>query len=141
ILGLAVSSVQAVPIWLAFAVVLASRAQASGKETWPDRIFRLALESPAPQWIGKRSYSIYILHSPMLVFICWALLRFAPLGRLEAFALIGAAVLVATLALSAVTYRWIEAPMIALGRKLALRHPAPAISADVAIPKLAAAPV
>jgi peptidoglycan/LPS O-acetylase OafA/YrhL len=68
-------------------------------------------------WLGQLSYSVYLMHP-----FAWRMVEplftpdFSPQARL-------ACGVAATLALSAVTWRLVERPSIALGRDLALREP------------------
>jgi peptidoglycan/LPS O-acetylase OafA/YrhL len=71
-------------------------------------------------WIGQISYSIYLLHMPVLGYGLWALratthadLRgWSPTSALAMLGLVGL-----TVALASLTYRWIELPMIRYGRR------------------------
>lgn len=74
-------------------------------------------------WLGKISYSIYLLHPVALYLIIWVVSR-QPGGSIfhgwpvPVYVL---AVVSVTIAMSAVTYSFIEAPMIKLGQKLTTR--------------------
>ncbi len=71
-------------------------------------------------WLGRISYSIYLLHPVVLYALAWFVFN-PPFGlTLSAFPVPLYIVLVATgsIVLSAYTYRWIEAPMIEQGRRL-----------------------
>lgn len=77
-------------------------------------------------WLGKVSYSIYLLHPVALYLIIWVVSR-QPGGSIlhgwpvPVYVL---AVVSVTLAMSAVTYSFIEAPMIKLGQRLTAKPPA-----------------
>ncbi|HZR87490.1 MAG TPA: acyltransferase [Bradyrhizobium sp.] len=71
-----------------------------------------ALVNPVIGWIGKVSYSGYLIHL--------ALIAAVPLPR-ESFSGAFVVLLAATLALSAITYRCIEQPFNNAGRRLAQR--------------------
>lgn len=69
-------------------------------------------------WLGRISYSLFLVHFPALVFVAalwarndWNSAEAACLGLFAAFAL--------SLALAAGFYRWIEAPSAAASRRLA----------------------
>jgi peptidoglycan/LPS O-acetylase OafA/YrhL len=75
---------------------------------WGRRLLRGAVV----QWLGRVSYSLYLLHVPVVL-----LAATLPLSRW-----VGAAVAVsASLVISEVAYRWVEVPGIALGRRLTIR--------------------
>jgi peptidoglycan/LPS O-acetylase OafA/YrhL len=73
--------------------------------------------------IGEISYSVYLVHPVVLLLMLWALKRtevtsFWRTRHLATYLLLNMAL---TIALSAVTYRWIEQPAIAMGRSLSRR--------------------
>ncbi len=79
------------------------------------------LNDPALNFIGKVSYSLYLLHSPVLV-VCFLNLKFSgPAPLLACLAL--------TFALAAVLYANVEQPMIQLGRRLTEKRKAFTVSA------------
>ncbi|MBA2656783.1 MAG: acyltransferase [Tatlockia sp.] len=67
------------------------------------------------RYFGKISFSIYLLHFPLLKFMIWKF-PITSLANLISFATI---FFVITIALSALAYRFIELPFNQLGRKLA----------------------
>ena len=84
------------------------------------------LDGPVARYFGERSYAVYILHFPIVI-LC-ALFARQILGVVD---LPGAALTIllsvaATLAAAEMTYRWLERPMIDLGKRLAGREPGPA---------------
>jgi peptidoglycan/LPS O-acetylase OafA/YrhL len=73
------------------------------------------LSSTLPAWLGKISYSLYLIHLPVLfalVHLLW--------GRIPLGAILGIAVL-SSLILADTMYRFIEVPSITLGRVLSAR--------------------
>ena len=71
-------------------------------------------------WLGKISYSIYLLH-PVVVFGLFWLVDRSPAGsaiRTLPLSLYLAAVAALTIPLSALTYAWVEAPLMRLGGRL-----------------------
>ncbi len=104
-------------------------------------VLRQGLRLPVLEWVGQRSYGIYLWHWPMILVVTAALpptLEDSPLswlGRLVA--------LVLTLVLAALSYRWLELPVRQRGFRgagrsfaAALRRPAdplPRTSAAVAV--------
>jgi peptidoglycan/LPS O-acetylase OafA/YrhL len=76
---------------------------------WADR----ALTHALPTWLGRVSYSLYLVHMPILYAMMHLLWAKVPLALL-----LGCGVLVALLA-SELTYRFVEQPAMSLGRRLA----------------------
>ncbi len=64
---------------------------------------RRVLGLPAAQWIGKRSYSIYLWHWPVFVLLHWTVGLDDVLSRFAALAV--------SFALAAASYRWVELPI------------------------------
>jgi peptidoglycan/LPS O-acetylase OafA/YrhL len=82
---------------------------------------RRALERPLPQFLGRCSYSIYLLHMPLFGLLILATPGGWPARAAAANLWIAGAVGL-LLALSALTYKWIERPGRDFGRRLADRH-------------------
>ncbi|QLD12217.1 acyltransferase family protein [Microbacterium oleivorans] len=76
---------------------------------WPGSWFGRALDVPPLRWVGERSYAIYLWHWPLVVLVTFELTGAGPDIGVPVPA--GLAVLGATLALSAASYRWIEQPI------------------------------
>ena len=76
---------------------------------------RLGLTHPAVQWVGQRSYSIYLYHLPLLVFWQRLVYYFVPAAAGRATLLGPLPVLLALgpmlALLSAASWQWIEAPI------------------------------
>ena len=73
------------------------------------------LEAPLPQWLGRISYSLYLLHIPLIT--ATVSLSVGLLPKWAGLAL-GVAISFAAAELS---FRWIEQPMMRLGRRVAVR--------------------
>jgi len=81
----------------------------------------LKLDSPVARWIGARSYSLYLIHFPVLGLL---LPHIAPGEKgLLGFVALGAVSLPVAMLASAVLYRFVELPGIALGQRLTRRRP------------------
>ncbi|MGR4064686.1 MAG: acyltransferase family protein [Vulcanimicrobiaceae bacterium] len=75
-----------------------------------------AFEWPPIEWVGRISYSLYLVHIVVLM-VVW---------RLTGSPLVAALVFVPlSLAIADLTYRYVEVPSIALGRRLTARRIAP----------------
>jgi peptidoglycan/LPS O-acetylase OafA/YrhL len=97
---------------------------------WP------ALDNPVTRWIGKRSYSVYLLHLLVIHNLIQPLHRHGGPGGFAFYVVVGLAVL---LPLSALSYAVLERPFIA--RRAAWRgteRTAPAVPAAIE-PELATA--
>ncbi len=90
--------------WLVIAAIL-------GHQGWVRRLFTL----PLLDYLGKRSYSTYVLHFPLLA-VAHPLLELATasLGRLPGTAAFSIPYLLVVFLLSDLSYRYIEMPMNAL---------------------------
>ena len=93
-------------------------------ETW----FTRMLEQRHFQWLGRVSYSFYLLHVPCLYLVIEVLW-----GRVPAVVVFAVA-LSLTLGLASIFYRWVELPSIALGASLARRAggPQPTVAGSAA---------
>ena len=107
-------------VWLlVLDVILAERA---GLETFFTATLRRILELPLLQWLGRISYSVYLVHLAILYIVLRAITRLDEhLGGWKVLVLALPAILLLTLLVSALTYRWIELPGMALGRALSAR--------------------
>lgn len=110
-------------IWLlVLDVILAERA---GLKTNITTTLRHVLELPLLQWLGRISYSVYLMHIGVLYVVLRAITRFDEhMGGWKVLALALPATVILTLMVSALTYRWIEVPGMALGRALGKRFTA-----------------
>ena len=79
--------------------------------------FVLRIRNPVMSWLGRISYSLYLQHLPIVYLAIWLILRSGLEAPLTAgtWALIVTAV---TIGFSALTYRYVEAPGIALSDRL-----------------------
>jgi peptidoglycan/LPS O-acetylase OafA/YrhL len=77
------------------------------------------LEFRGLRWLGKISYSIYLWHPVLLLLIAAAVEHFMPAFSRRFFLIVvGGGTLAATVAVSAVTFRFIESPGMRLGKRL-----------------------
>jgi peptidoglycan/LPS O-acetylase OafA/YrhL len=85
-----------------------------------DRLFA----SPLAIYLGARSYSVYLVHMPMMMLVAWTMTSNLALADTPARILVGVGTVLATLITSDLLYRFVERPMITLGARLAGRRPA-----------------
>jgi peptidoglycan/LPS O-acetylase OafA/YrhL len=79
------------------------------------------LRSPILVWLGNISFSVYLIHFPLMSCLAWLLYRHLGIGAVPTF---GGAMLLAvltaliTLPLASLCYRYVERPGISAGRGL-----------------------
>jgi peptidoglycan/LPS O-acetylase OafA/YrhL len=120
--GLAAAFQQAVSVFLWAALltcIIGAARWHGGLDGAARRAVSALLESPVARALGARSYSVYIVHYPIMLALAYGLLPLHPFSQFEALAVLGAATIVATLIVSDLMYRFIEKPMIRVGARLA----------------------
>jgi peptidoglycan/LPS O-acetylase OafA/YrhL len=107
-------------VWLVVLdVILVQRA---GMRTLLTAVPAWILERPALQRLGEISYSVYLVHIPILYVVFRAVTKLNPhMGGWRFLVIALPLTVLATLAVALATYRWIEQPGIALGRALSHR--------------------
>ena len=114
-------------IWGAMLVYLA-RAEAWRVAGGRPHAFASAMDqlfaSPLAAYLGARSYSVYLVHMPMMMLVAWVMTDKLTLAETPARILVGAGTVLTTLVASDLLYRLVERPMITLGARLATRRPA-----------------
>ena len=80
--------------------------------------------SPLAAYLGARSYSVYLVHIPMMMLVAWVMTDKLTLAETPARILVGAGTVLTTLVASDLLYRLVERPMITLGARLAAHRPA-----------------
>ena len=100
----------AFPVAIVAASVLSGIAIAAA--VWPGSAFGPAIDRPL-RWIGDRSYGIYLWHWPLLVLAVAAVQRTGPEAGFSPW--IGAGVLVLTVVVAELSYRFVETPVRRLG--------------------------
>jgi peptidoglycan/LPS O-acetylase OafA/YrhL len=117
--GLAALFREAAALWLWGALLIFITTSEWRDSPLIRRLAGMALESPFARAMGARSYSVYILHYPIMLTAAYFILPLGDFGQFEALALIGAATLLLTLAGSDLMYRFVERPLIRIGARLA----------------------
>lgn len=120
-LGVIYPDVLWLALWCAALIYLARReawrspaGQAHPVAALMDRL----LASRVAAYLGARSYSVYLVHMPMMMLVGWLVTRHLTLEEIPARILLALGTVLATLAASDVLYRLVERPMIALGARL-----------------------
>ena len=106
-------------VWIALYIFLLNGERWRVTPSFTANAFRAALESRAAQYLGARSYSVYILHLPILQLLTWAIVSRGAFTQLQLFGILLISTVAAVLIASDILYRLVERPMIKLGARLA----------------------
>ncbi len=87
---------------------------------WPSSRFGRGIDVQPLRWIGERSYGIYLWHWPLLVLVVAAVRGTGPEAGVPWQ--IGVGVLILTLLIAALSYRFVENPVRRRGLRAAVRH-------------------
>jgi peptidoglycan/LPS O-acetylase OafA/YrhL len=123
-LGVIYRDVLWLSIWAAALVYLARSDAwriAQGRPHWIAATMDKLFASPLAVYLGARSYSVYLVHMPMMMLVAWLMTENVTLAETPARLVVMGGALLATLVVSDVLYRLVERPMIALGSKAAAR--------------------
>ena len=104
--------------WIAFVAWMRTERAADSRGVGVERCFDLAFNSRAAIYLGKRSYSTYLIHGPIIYAIGYVcIVRFA-LGMWQTILCTSIAAPLLTLLASLLLFRYVEAPAIAFGKGL-----------------------
>lgn len=117
-------------VWFALYVFLLNGERWRSEPSFIAGAFRAAFESKPAQYLGARSYSVYILHLPILQLLTWAFVSRGVFTQLQLFWVLLPCTAIAVLIASDILYRLIERPMIKLGARLAGASPRDAAPAS-----------
>lgn len=88
-------------------------------------VVRRGLLHPWPQFLGKLSYPLYLVHWPVIILVLTAMLHLKPdMNRYAAFAILSAVALPAIILSALFIHRIVEKPMMDYGKRFD-RKPAP----------------
>jgi peptidoglycan/LPS O-acetylase OafA/YrhL len=79
------------------------------------RSFAALLDRSVFQWIGRISYSLYLIHLPVLLTLFYVLLGHVP------FVFVAALAIISSLVAATLMHRFVEVPAINLGRRITQR--------------------
>jgi peptidoglycan/LPS O-acetylase OafA/YrhL len=114
-------------VWLVVMDVILARR--TGLKTPLTSTLNGALELPTLQWLGRISYSVYLVHIPIMYVVFRAITRLNEhLGGWKSLILALPATIVLTLTVATFAYRWIEVPGMTLGRRLSERLTSKAVA-------------
>ncbi len=105
-----------IALWLVFFALMLEP-----KESLSHRLIAQLFLNRISLWMGKVSYSIYLLHTLVITLISSVLLSYFDLARGDYFSILFVSTLILTMIFSWLTYRYIEKPGIILGKKLSSR--------------------
>lgn len=106
-----------VVLWIAFLGLLLEH-----PSSFSSRLVSPLLTNPFVLYLGRISYSLYLSHILVIIVLQYALLTWAPhLSRMVHFVVLLACTTAATISVSTLLYRFLEAPGISAGRSLAPR--------------------
>src|SRR5207237_3077388 len=101
-------SLVSIVLWMAFLRLLLEQ-----PSSLSSRLVAPLLTNPFVLYLGRISYSLYLSHVLVIIVIQAALLKWAPsLSHIVHFWALLASTMAATVAVSTVLYRYIEAPVI-----------------------------
>lgn len=126
-LGLVTPDLLWLGVWTSALVYLARREAwrfDDGRAHWLGALMDKMFASPVAAYLGARSYSVYLVHVPIIMLGSWLLTTYADLAGTPERIALAAGVLFGTLLVSDLLYRFVERPMITLGAWLAARLPA-----------------
>ncbi len=104
--------------WIAFVVWLRVENATDAVSRGIDRFADLALNSKIPRFLGKRSYSTYLVHEPIIHTVVFVCIRKLALGIAPTVGIVFVTVPIITLGASVLLYKYVEAPGIAFGKRL-----------------------
>lgn len=104
-------------VWMTFYAYLVW----GGSSPIVGRVFTVLLASRWPLFLGRSSYSLYLIHRPIQVVFGALALDLVELGRVEMLA-VQVAAIVAAIPVAYLMYRLVETPGIALGKRLSRRE-------------------
>ena len=113
------------PVWVWLAFIAASLAASRGGRLGEPvrRIVQALFESRLATHLGKASYSTYLVHYPLMQIAMYLAVRVLALSPPAAAVFVAVGTLVSTWALSQLTWRFVEQPFIAHGKRLRRAEP------------------
>ena len=105
-------------VWLVFlaAALVASRGGRLGEPV--RRVFQVLFESRLASHLGRASYSTYLVHFPLMQIAMYLAVRVLSLAPPAAAMFVALSTLVSTWVVSQLTWRFVELPFIAQGKRL-----------------------
>jgi peptidoglycan/LPS O-acetylase OafA/YrhL len=119
-------------LWFAFITWLRVENASDPVSRGIDRFADIVLNSKVARYIGTRSYSTYLVHEPIIHVIVYVCIKKYALGIAPTVAVTFITVPLLTLGASIVLYKYVEAPFMALGKRLTT-------DAGGAVPRIASA--
>jgi peptidoglycan/LPS O-acetylase OafA/YrhL len=105
-------------LWLAFITWLRVEHASDPISRGIDRVADVALNSKFARYLGTRSYSTYLVHEPIIHIVVYVCIKQYALGIAPTVAVTFITVPIMTFGASILLYKYIEAPFMALGKRL-----------------------
>jgi peptidoglycan/LPS O-acetylase OafA/YrhL len=106
-------------IWFALVAYMISGISSDRVSIWATRALNVALDSRAANWLGRRSYAVYLVHVPIVQGLMVVSAEFLHLGYWPMVGLVALLTPILVFILSDLLHRFIEQPGIVLGKHLA----------------------
>ena len=113
-------------VWLAVYLYLINEDRWRAQRSSFARLADWALRSRWATFLGARSYSVYVVHLPIIQLLTWLIAPRWSFSQTEWFFVLSAVTLPVTFVVSGVLYELVERPLIKLGARLAQPRPRPA---------------
>jgi len=116
---------EAIPLVIWVLVLAHLLDQQSGAQNWLNRLFGKLLESPPVLFMGRISYSIYLLHNPIIILVQWGIVRHLGIQNwVHCFIVTSLIAIPATILVSALSYHYVEQFFTRMGKSSRKREPA-----------------
>ncbi len=111
-------------LWLWLPVFYTLVASATGQQTWLSRLVTVIFDNRLSRYLGRISYSVYLLHWPIAILIARGLMALRhPPGWAASELILVVGVTALTLPVAHLSHRFVEVPAMDLGKRIAGTFP------------------